>query len=68
MNVGQRDPEAHGQVGLGVHVDAKDAITQLGQSTPQVDGAGRLAYTAFLIGQRDDFGQGDTFRGLNSGC
>ena len=57
-DVGKRNAQADGQVGLRIHVDAEDAVAELGQRAAEVDGARRLADAALLIRQRDDFGQG----------
>jgi hypothetical protein len=47
------DTEAGGEVRLGIHVDAQDPQPVLGEGAGQVDGRGRLADTALLIGNRD---------------
>ena len=48
------DAEAHGQIGLGVHVHAEHAVTELGEGTGQVDGRRGLAHPALLVRDRDD--------------
>ena len=58
LNRPEVDAEPDGQVGLGVHVDAQDAIALLGQGTPKVDCGRRLADAALLIRNRDHIRHG----------
>ena len=56
------DAEARGQVRLGIHVDAEDAIALLSERAGEVDRRRRLADAALLIGDRDHVGH----RGITS--
>ena len=47
------EAEPDGEVGLRVHVDAQDTVTELGQRASQIDGGGRLAHATLLVRDRD---------------
>ncbi len=51
------DPEARRGVSLGIEVHHENPEPQLGERGTQVDRGGRLADTAFLVGDRDDPGK-----------
>jgi len=48
------DPETMGRICLRVHVDEKNLLPSLRQTCGQVDGGGRFAHPALLIGDRVD--------------
>ena len=50
-------PRPDGQVGLGVHVDAENAISLLGERPGEVDRGRRFADAALLVGDGDDLCQ-----------
>ena len=54
----QVDPEPHGQVRLGIHVDAQDPVALLCERPAQVDRSRRLADATLLIRNRDHIRHG----------
>jgi len=52
--------EADGEVGLRVEVDAEDGVTELGERSAEVDGAGGLPDPTLLVRERDDLAQTPT--------
>ena len=48
------EPDAAGEVGLGVDVDEEDALFGEGEGRRQVDGGGGFADAAFLVGDGED--------------
>jgi len=55
---GLQRPGVDAQTGAGIplriEIDDEGAITEIGQAGTQVDGGGRLAHAALLVGHRDD--------------
>ena len=44
----------------GIHVDAQDAVSLLGERAGEIDGGRRLADAALLVGDGDDLGHADS--------
>jgi len=49
-------PRPHGRIALRVEVDQQHPLADLGQPGGEVDGGGRLADAAFLVGNAEDLG------------
>lgn len=56
---GLLNSEAAGRVALGIAVDYEDPDLAGCESGGEVDGSGGLTYATFLVGNRDDSGQGE---------
>ena len=54
LEVSQVDAQADRKIGLGVHIDAQNAVALLSQRAREIDGGGGLAHAALLIGDGDD--------------
>ena len=50
------DPGPHGRVALRIEIDHEHALAHFGQTSRQIDGGGRLADAALLIGDAENFG------------
>ena len=62
LDVAVADPEPGGRVALRVEVDHQDPVADLRERGAEVDGGGRLADAALLVGDRDDPGQASSSR------